>query len=146
MSARFRPGAGGPPLCLFHRTWDAVYQNQLVAITTEAANVHGGAKALEFTIPQRDAELSDATDKVLKQEQDVLFLRYYSKFQPPYDVVGSSHNGSSISAPYFITGRGTPGGPANGTNKFLANLENWRGEASTPSPGNLNIYLYHPEQ
>jgi hypothetical protein len=40
----------------------------------------------------------------------------------------------------------TPGVPADGTNKFLANLENWRGEAATPSPGDLNIYLYHPEQ
>ena len=26
------------------------------------------------------------------------------------------------------------------------NLENWRGEASTPSPGDLNVYVYHPEQ
>jgi hypothetical protein len=86
----------GPDL---NTRWDAVYQNQYVTITTEAANVYRGAKALEFTIPQRDAELSDATDKVLAKEQDVLFLRYYSKIRPPYDVVGSSHNGSSISAP-----------------------------------------------
>ena len=83
---------------------------------------------------------------MVSPEQDVLFLRYYSKFQPPYDVVGSSHNGSSISAHYFINGQATPGVPADGTNKFLANLENWRGEAATPSPGDLNIYLYHPEQ
>jgi hypothetical protein len=129
-----------------NKRWDAVYQNQYVAITTVTANVYRGAKALEFTIPQRDAELSDATDKVLAQEQDILFLRYYSKFQPPYDVVGSSHNGSSISAHYFINGQATPGVPANGTNKFLANLENWRGEAATASPGYLNIYLYHPDQ
>jgi hypothetical protein len=40
----------------------------------------------------------------------------------------------------------TPGVPANGTNKFLANLENWRGEAATVSPGDLNIYIYHPLQ
>jgi hypothetical protein len=126
--------------------WDAVYQNQYVAITTDPANVFRGAKALEFTLPQQTAELSDATDKVLAQEEDVLFLRYYSRFQPPYDVVGSSHNGSSISAHYFVNGQATPGVPADGMNKFLANLENWRGEAATPSPGNLNIYLYHPEQ
>ena len=36
--------------------------------------------------------------------------------------------------------------PANGTNKFLVNLEDWRGEAATPSPGPLNVYVYHPEQ
>ena len=126
--------------------WDAVYQNQYVAIATDAANVYRGSKALQFTLPQQNAELSDATDKLVNPEQDVLFLRYYSKFQPPYDVVGSSHNGSSISAHYFIDGQATPGVPADGTNKFLANLENWRGDAATPSPGDLNIYLYHPEQ
>jgi hypothetical protein len=126
--------------------WDAVYQNQHVAITTDAANVYRGSKALQFTLPQQTAELSDATDKIVSPEQDVLFLRTYSKFQPPYDVVGSSHNGAMISAHYFVNGQATPGVRANGTNKFLANLENWRGEAATPSPGDLNIYLYHPEQ
>lgn len=126
--------------------WDAVYQYDQIRIATEPENVHGGQRALEFTVPQQDSELSNATDKVLTEERDVLFLRYYSKFQPPYDVVGSSHNGSMISAHYFIDGQATPGIPADGTNKFLANLENWRGEAATPSPGHLNIYIYHPEQ
>ena len=126
--------------------WDAVYQNQYANITTTAANVYSGKQALEFTLPQQTAELSDSTDKVISPERDVLFLRYYSKFQPPYDVVGSSHNGSSISAHYFINGQATPGVPADGTNKFLANLEDWRGDATTASPGYLNVYAYHPEQ
>jgi hypothetical protein len=129
-----------------NQSWDAVYQNQYVAITTEPANVFAGAQALEFTLPQQEAELSDAVDKVLTQEQDELYLRYYSKFQPPYDVVGSSHNGSSISAHYFNDGMATPGIPADGTNKFLVNLENWRGDVETPSPGLLNVYVYHPDQ
>ena len=126
--------------------WDAVYQEPDIRIATESENVYGGAKALEFTVPQQSDELSNATDKVVSPERDALFLRYYSKFQPPYDVVGSSHNGSMISAHYFENGQATPGVPANGTNKFLANLENWRGEEATPSPGLLNIYVYHPEQ
>jgi hypothetical protein len=129
-----------------NQRWEAVYQNQYVGIATDPANVYRGSKALEFTLPQQTAELSDATDKLVSPEEDVVFLRYYSKFQPPYDVVGSSHNGSSISAHYFVNGQATPGVPANGTNKFLANLEDWRGDAATPSPGYLNIYLYHPEQ
>jgi hypothetical protein len=129
-----------------NKTWDAVYQNQYVTITTDPKNVYAGKQAVEFTLPQQDAELSDATDKVLKAEQDVLYLRYYSKFMPPYDVVGSSHNGSSISAHYFINGMATPGVPADGKNKFLANLEDWRGDAATPSPGPLNVYVYQPEQ
>jgi hypothetical protein len=135
--------AKGPEI---NKVWDAVYQNQFVGIATAAANVHGGKQALEFTLPQQTDELSDGTDKVLTEEQDTLFLRYYSKFQAPFDVVGSSHNGSSISAHYFDGNMATPGVPANGTNKFLVNLENWRADAATASPGQLNVYVYHPEQ
>ncbi len=130
----------------FTTRWDSVYQNQYVSIATDAANVHAGKQALELTLPQQTAELSDGTDKVLTQERDTLYLRYYGKFQPPFDVVGSSHNGSSISAHYFDGNMATPGVPADGTNKFLVNLESWRGDASTMSPGLLNVYVYHPEQ
>ena len=127
--------------------WDAVYQNQYVGITQDPDHVYFGSQALEFTLPQQNDELSDATDKLLDEEQDVLFLRYYTKFMPPYDVVGSSHNGASISAHYFTAdGMATPGVPADGTNKFLANVENWRGDASVASPGYLNVYVYHPDQ
>ncbi|HZO15921.1 MAG TPA: hypothetical protein VFB62_21760 [Polyangiaceae bacterium] len=126
--------------------WDAVYQLAQIRIATEPENIFHGSKAIEFTVPQMNNELSNATDKFVTNELDALYLRYYSKFQPPFDVVGSSHNGSMISAHYFIDGQATPGIPADGMNKFLANLENWRGEAQTPSPGNLNIYIYHPEQ
>jgi hypothetical protein len=129
-----------------YQKWDAIYQVPDIRFATEAANVFAGQQALEFTVPQMAAELSNAVDKVITQERDVLFLRYYSKFEPPYDVVGSSHNGSSISAHYFINGMATPGIPADGTNKFLVNLENWRADAMTPSPGDLNVYVYHPEQ
>ena len=126
--------------------YDAVYQMQDIRFATEAENVYAGNQSLEFTVPQQDEELSNATDKVLTDERDILFLRYYSKFQPPYDVVGSSHNGSMISAHYFIDGNATPGIRADGMNKFLVNYENWRGETATPSPGDLNVYVYHPEQ
>lgn len=126
--------------------WDVVYQMDQLRIATEGDDVYAGAQALEMSVPQQDDELSNATDKILTTERDVLFLRYYSRFQAPFDVVGSSHNGAMISAHYFIGGQATPGVPADGTNKFLANLENWRGEATTPSPGDLNIYIYHPEQ
>ena len=128
------------------KRWDNMYQNQYIAIATTAANVYAGKQALEFTLPQQAAELSDATEKIVSPELDVLFLRYYGKFQSPYDVTGSSHNGSSISAHYTVNGQSTPGVPANGTNKFLANLENWRGDTTTASPGDLNIYVYQPEQ
>ncbi len=129
-----------------NENWDAVYQMQELRLATEPGNVYFGAQALEFTVPQQSAELSNATDKILTQERDALHLRYYSRFQPPYDVVGSSHNGSMISAQYFSNGMATPGVPADGTNKFLVNLEHWRPDSATPSPGHLNVYVYHPEQ
>lgn len=128
------------------KRWDNMYQNQYIALATTAANVYAGKQSLELTLPQQTSELSDAVERIVNPELDVLFLRYYSKFQPPYDVVGSSHNGSSISAHYEVGFQSTPGVPANGTNKFLANLENWRGDAATVSPGDLNIYIYHPLQ
>jgi hypothetical protein len=129
-----------------NKTYDSVYQLNQIRIATEAGSFHAGKKGLEFKVPKQDAELSNAVDKVLPQERDLLFLRYYSKFMPPFDVVGSSHNGSIISAHYFVNGNATPGVPADGKNKFLAALEDWRGEAATKSPGPLNVYIYHPEQ
>ncbi|MFB3893757.1 MAG: hypothetical protein ACE15C_17220 [Phycisphaerae bacterium] len=129
------------------KRWDNVFQKQYVTLATTQANVFRGRQSLEFTLPRQEAELGDAVEKILKAERDVLFLRYYSKYESPYDVVGSSHNGASISAHYNDSkGRATPGIPADGVNKFLANLETWRGEATTPSPGYLNIYIYHPGQ
>ena len=128
------------------RNWDAVYHYEHIRIATEPGRVFAGGKALEMIVPQQDEELSNATDKLLDPEQDVLYLRYYARFDAPFDVVGSSHNGSMISAHYFNDGQATPGVPADGHNKFLVNLENWRGEAATPSPGPLNVYVYHPEQ
>ena len=126
--------------------WDFVFQYNQIRFTTESANVYAGKQALEFTVPQQNNELSNSAAKTVNPERDALFLRYYSKFDTPFDVVGSSHNGSSISAHYFNNGQATPGVPADGKNKFLVNLENWRGEASTQSPGPLNVYIYHPEQ
>jgi len=152
-------GIGGDPAVIFaddfesctepadlDKRWDSVYQKQYVRIATAPASVYRGRQSLEFVLPQQAAELSDAVDKVLKPEREVLFLRYYSKYESPYDVVGSSHNGAGISAHYYRGGQATPGIPADGRNKFLINLETWRGEAATPSPGNLNVYVYHPGQ
>jgi hypothetical protein len=113
---------------------------------TESGNVYAGSQSLEFYNPQQDQELSNTVARELTEELDVLFLRYYSKFDESFDVTGSSHNGGGMSAHYFIDGQATPGVPADGTNKFLAEFECWRGETTDPSPGRLNIYIYHPEQ
>jgi len=126
--------------------WDDAYQNGLLRIATEGPNVYAGAQSIEMTAPQQADELSNAVSKELTDEVDVLYLRYYSKYEASFDIVGSSHNGSEISAHYFVDGQATPGVPADGSNKYLIAYENWRGEAETPSPGDQNIYIYHPEQ
>jgi hypothetical protein len=81
---------------------------------------------------------------VLTREVSALYLRYYSKFDTSFGVLGSSHNGNEISAHYFINGQAAPGVPANGTNKFLAAFENWRDDPKVQNPGDYNVYLHHP--
>jgi hypothetical protein len=117
-----------------------------VTFTTSGSNVFSGAKSLQFTNPQGTAELSNTVDRLISPKLDVLFLRYYSKFDTSFHVIGSSHNGCSVSASYFINGNATPGVPADGYNKFLANYENWCGDSLTRSPGDQNVYIYHPGQ
>jgi MYXO-CTERM domain-containing protein len=131
----------------FWDRWDNFFQQDQTRVATEAGNVWAGSQAVEFTLPQQDQELSNGLVKFVDPELDVLFLRYYSKFSTPFDVVGSSHNGSWISSHYEDEdGQSTPGIPADGTNKYLVAYENWRGEASEQSPGLLNVYVYHPLQ
>jgi hypothetical protein len=125
--------------------WNAgVYH--YVDIATKSADVYAGNQSLQFFSPQQSTELSNTVARGLTQPLDTLFLRYYSKFDPSFNVVGSSHNGAGMSAHYFINGQATPGVPADGTNKFLVEFECWRGSAAEPSPGSLNVYVYHPEQ
>lgn len=124
--------------------WDARFHE--VALTKTAANVYAGAQAVEMTAPVQTQELSTAIAKVLDNTVDTLYLRYYSKYEGTFGIIGSSHNGSDISAGYYVNGNATPGVPANGTNKYLIAFENWRGDAATTTPGEQNIYIYHPAQ
>jgi len=123
-----------------------VYHN--VRIAAESDNVYAGTQALEFRSPQQTQELSNGVGRELDKshEVDMLFLRYYTKFDESFDIWGSCHNGGGMSAYYFVDGNATPGVPADGTNKFLAEFESWRGDSSEQSPGQLNVYIYHPEQ
>jgi hypothetical protein len=125
--------------------WDWLIHDGNMRIAQEPDSVHAGKRALELTVPQQSAPLAIAVDKQLGEERDVLFLRWYSKFDKDFAVGRSSvHNGGSISSRYFPGGQATPGIRADGRNKFLANYENENSTGS--SPGALNIYCYHPEQ
>jgi len=129
------------------RRWDMVFHDDTLAIASAPEDVHSGRKALEMTFPQRADAVGNGLMKRLAPEHDVLFLRYYQRFDEGLDVTGagSFHNGGTISAHYHVGGRSTPGKRADGRNKFLAAYESTVYSAA-PSPGNLIVYIYHPEQ
>lgn len=127
-----------------HKKYEFVMHTENMRIAEEPANVNHGKKAIEFTLPKQKEGNAAALYRVLKEERDVLFLRFYSKFEKGYDQHGSSHNGGVISAHYFPGRQASPGKPADGRNKFWVSFETERG--ASPSPGPLNIYCYHPEQ
>jgi hypothetical protein len=76
------------------RNWNEAYQTQNTRIATESDNVFSGRKALEFTVPQQSAEVSNTAIKYVSPGRDVLFLRYYANFDRGFNVLGSSHNGA----------------------------------------------------
>ena len=49
-------------------------------IATEAGNYYAGIKALEMKLPISTTEVSSSLKKLLKPEQDVVFMRIYQKF------------------------------------------------------------------
>jgi len=121
--------------------WTQAQHTGNLRIATEPANRHAGSKALEMTVPVTSSEVSNNLIKRLGPGEDVLFLRYYAKYDAGFNVLGSSHNGSTISANYCC-----PGVPADGFNKFFVSYEAGRDTSSVANPGLLNIYIYHPEQ
>jgi hypothetical protein len=121
--------------------WDEMFHTSNIRLATESSNVFKGSKSLEFTVPQSNSEVSNNAIKYVNPARDVLFVRYHAKIDAGFNVLGSSHNGNSMSGKYCC-----PGVPANGSNKFLVSLETWRDSSGEPNPGKLNVYMYHPDQ
>ena len=121
--------------------WTRVFQTANIRIATEPGNYFAGSKAVEFTVPRQSAEFGNAVIKAVSPGRDILFLRYYGKFDTALNVVGSSHNGSAISGNYCCAGV-----KADGYNQFYISYEAGREETSIPSPGKLKVYVYHPDQ
>lgn len=126
--------------------WNEAYHTEDIRIATEAGNYYSGAKALEFTIPKTNTEISNTLMKYINPTQDVVFIRFYTKYNDAFNVLGSSHNGSTISSSYWDGPGSGPGIKADGYNKFLISMEAGRELSGTANPGLLNIYIYHPEQ
>jgi hypothetical protein len=127
-----------------NKKYEYVMHTENMAIAREPANVNSGKKAVQFTLPKQEEGNAAALYRVIKEERDILFLRYYAKFEKGYDQHGSTHNSGVISAHYFPNRQASPGQPADGRNKFWVSFETERGDF--PSPGSLNFYVYHPEQ
>src|SRR5262245_24869481 len=126
--------------------WDVLIHEGNLSISDETEHGLGGARSLLLSIPQQPIPLATGVSKVLTDTQDVLFLRWYQKFDEGWMVPGGSvHKSGSISARYFDDqGHATPGIWADGRNKFLVNFESEN--ATGDAPGLLNVYVYWPEQ
>lgn len=121
--------------------WDQFYQGHLTRISTESGNFFGGSKALEFSLPQVQQEVSNAVVKNVSPTLDLLFVRVYTKFDSGYQVLSNSnHNGIRISARYP-----GPGTVPNGSDFFLFLTENAM-SYDEATPGYTRLYVYHPEQ
>lgn len=148
-------GIAADPAVIFHdgfeggearQKWDNEYQAENIRIAREPENRNSGSCGLELSVPQQAGEVANALVKKLGAGYDRVFLRYYSKFEAGFDQVGSSHNGGFLAAHAPGLAYATPGVRADGRNKFMASLENWREAAASASPGDLNVYCYHPGQ
>jgi hypothetical protein len=121
--------------------WNQAYHLANIRIATESGRFFSGTKALELTVPFGAQEVSNQLVQRISPERDILFLRYYAKFDTAYNAVGSVHNGGTISAHYCC-----PGVRADGYNKFYVSYEADRLDTATPNPGLLNVYVYYPDQ
>jgi hypothetical protein len=127
--------------------WDGAGPLANLRIATEAGNFFAGGKSLEMTLPISATETVNDAHKVLGVEQDVIYFRAYTKFDPGYSVSTSNHNGLRVSAHY-------PGGagvipPADGTGFFLFSVQNniqGSGRPGETDPGYSHVYAYWPHQ
>src|SRR5688572_6087077 len=126
--------------------WNQMFQASNIRIATESGSVYRGGKSVEFNLPQTSGEVSNQLGKFLSTPQDTVFLRFHAKFDPSFNVLGSSHNGSMISASYWDGAGSGSGIKADGYNKFMVAFEAYRDSTSTANPGKLEVYVYHPEQ
>ena len=126
------------------KSWDVQINDEYLNID-DSCSLNNEGKSLKMTVPKRNEPLATGVSVLLQEKLDVLFLRWYMKFDEGWSIPNASvHNGASISADYFEDGNATPGIRANGQNKFLVNFENENSAGN--SPGNMNAYVYWPEQ
>jgi MYXO-CTERM domain-containing protein len=156
-------GIGGDPEVLLHEDFESVTGGSLTSensafdsvygdnsITTVAADVHGGAQAVQRT---HTSPTSFGAVKHLGEGFDTLHIRYYLKYHELFP--GCHHTGGGIYAAagsgYTEIGDITAVRP-NGSNHFQAWLDDmapffdWNPPGNDEPPGWLNFYCYHMDQ
>ncbi len=138
----------GSSLTERNSAFDAVYGEN--AITQEAANVHGGKKAVERI---HTSSSSFGAVKYIGNGFETVHLRYYMKYHEEFP--GCHHTGGGIYAAagsaYTQIGAITGIRP-DGTNHFQAYLDDippffsWSPAGNDTPPGWLNFYCYSMEQ
>jgi hypothetical protein len=114
----------------------------------QAEHVHRGTGAMELSMkpPAPGKETSLGVQNHFKTGFDVIFVRWYSKFEKDMDMLGHNHNNCCIAARAPGVPDAKPGIPADGKNEYTVAMETWRAEEKVKAPGEWNIYCYHPEQ
>ena len=128
------------------RIWTTYYNKTRLA--QEKENAFMGNQSIEFSVP-KDQGMASQAGVLLKEECDTVFLRYYSRFDTTYDVMGAAHNGGGISARmYKKDGSNAVGKRADGSNHFYVTVDHGRHKTfgGVRNPGYLGIYMYHPGQ
>jgi len=94
--------------------WDVLTNRTHLSIADAPENRPGRGKSLLMIMPQQAIPLATGVAKDLTKTQNILFLRWYQKFDRGWFVPdGSVHNGGSISSQYYDHGRATPGNPGS---------------------------------
>ena len=128
-----------------NRNWDVTHGLELNVARGEEA--HHGRQALLFTVPPTNGESASGSGiaKTLSEPQDVLFLRWYEKYDPDWNIPKQwADHGALISASFFRDGQPSPETMADGRNQFLVGVGNINMFGDLP--GNLGVYLNWPKQ
>ena len=127
--------------------WSIVSNPANLRIATESGNYYAGKKAIEMSLPVSTGETLDECRLKLSPEQPTVYFRAYTKFDPGFNVQGSSHNGMAIRA-HYPPGAGVKP-PVDGTGFYTADLANNASATPLPGenqPGYHQIYAYWPKQ
>ena len=68
--------------------WNEAYHPANMRIASETGSFFAGSRALELTVPKQSGEVSNNAIKYVSPERDVLFLRYYAKFDAALQRTG----------------------------------------------------------